>query len=93
MFFGLHIEWLIRITLEGFFRLIIGYERHSRSKEAGVRTHTIVALASAMLMILSKYGFGDAQHFDAARIAAQIVSGIGFLGAGIIFVRHDTIKV
>lgn len=85
-------EYILRITLATILGAIIGYERHSRSKEAGVRTHAIVALGSAMLMLLSKYGFSDVAHFDGARIAAQVVSGIGFLGAGIIFVRHDTIQ-
>ncbi len=89
---NLEYELLIRLLLATFFGAIIGYERHSRSKEAGIRTHMIVALGSATIMILSKYGFQDAKDFDAARLAAQVVSGIGFLGAGIIFVRHDTIQ-
>ena len=87
-----HVEWIFRIVLSGFLGAIIGYERHNKSKEAGVRTHAIVALGSCLMMILSKYGFADAEHFDAARVAAQVVSGIGFLGAGIIFVRHDTVQ-
>ena len=85
-------EWIIRIICSVFIGFVIGYERHSHSKEAGVRTHTIVALASCLLMIISRDGFPDSEKFDAARIAAQVVSGVGFLGAGIIFVRHDTIQ-
>lgn len=92
LFMDFQIEWIIRIALATFFGAIIGYERHSRSKEAGIRTHMIVALGSAVFMILSKYGFSDMTSYDSARIAAQVVSGIGFLGAGIIFVRHDTIQ-
>ncbi|MBR0419542.1 MAG: MgtC/SapB family protein [Erysipelotrichaceae bacterium] len=71
---------------------LIGFERHSRSKEAGVRTHAIVAMASCLLMLVSKYGFVDAARNDPARIAAQVVSGISFLGAGIIFVQKGSIQ-
>ena len=68
----------------------IGYERKNRSKMAGVRTHAIVACGAALLMIVSKYAFGG-NTGDATRIAAQIVSGIGFLGAGMILVNKRTI--
>ena len=88
----MELEWLLRILFSAVIGGVIGYERHNRAKEAGVRTHSIVALASAMMMIISKYGFMDAADFDAARIAAQIITGISFLGAGIIFVRNDTIQ-
>lgn len=86
------IIWIFRILFAGFLGSFVGYERHSKSKEAGVKTHTIVALASALMMILSKYGFGDALDFDASRIASQVVTGIGFLGTGIIFVKNDTVQ-
>jgi putative Mg2+ transporter-C (MgtC) family protein len=85
-------EWLFRILLASGLGCFIGYERYSRSKEAGVRTHSIVCLAAAMMMIVSKYGFSDSAEFDAARVAAQIITGIGFLGAGIIFVKNDTVQ-
>lgn len=62
----------------------IGVERTLRQKEAGIRTHIIVALGSALIMVVSKYGFADIPDFDPARLAAQVVSGISFLGAGII---------
>ena len=88
----IQLELILRIVLATFFGSIIGYERHSRSKEAGIRTHMIVALGSAVIMVLSKYGFKDVTHFDAARLAAQVVSGIGFLVVCIIFVRHDTVQ-
>ena len=68
----------------------IGYERKLRYKEAGIRTHTIVCAGSALIMVVSKYGFGDTQA-DAARVAAQIVAGIGFLGAGIIVYRKHEV--
>lgn len=77
---------LIVATLCGFG---IGFERKTRSKEAGIRTHAIVALAAALMMLISKYGFPESDVRDSARIAAQVVSGIGFLGAGIIFYRRD----
>lgn len=77
---------LVVATLCGF---AIGFERKTRSKEAGIRTHAIVALAAALMMVISKYGFPETPGRDAARIAAQVVSGIGFLGAGIIFYRRD----
>ena len=84
-------EWLFRILCAGFLGLLIGYERHNRSKEAGIRTHAIVALSSALIMVVSKYGFVDAGMSDPARLAAQVVSGIGFLGAGIIFIKNDSV--
>ncbi|MEO3809458.1 MgtC/SapB family protein [Sphaerisporangium sp. B11E5] len=74
----------------------IGLEREIRQKAAGLRTHTLVGFASALIMIVSKYGFYDVlgPHvtLDPSRVAAQIVSGIGFLGAGLIFVRRDAVK-
>lgn len=66
---------------------IIGSERENKNKLAGTRTHTLVCLGACLAMIVSKYGFYDVKHFDAARVAAQIVSGVGFLGAGVIFVK------
>ncbi len=77
---------LVVATICGF---IIGFERKTRSKEAGIRTHAIVALAAALMMLISKYAFADTRTGDSARVAAQVVSGIGFLGAGIIFYRRD----
>lgn len=75
----------------------IGIERTYRQKEAGIRTHIIVALGSALIMIISKYGFfdvvgyADRLNIDGARLAAQVVTGISFLGAGII-VYKGTVK-
>lgn len=80
-------EAIFRILLASFCRGIIGYERTSKYKGAGLRTHIIVAMASGLLMVVSKYGFTDLGQHDGSRIAAQIVSGVGFLGAGVIFVK------
>ena len=82
---------LISVLVAVGLGFAIGYERKLRFKEAGIRTHTIVCAGSALIMVVSKYGF-DAEHYaDASRIAAQIVSGIGFLGAGIIVYRQHEI--
>ncbi|MCC2844199.1 MgtC/SapB family protein [[Clostridium] innocuum] len=85
-------EFLVRILLAGICGGIIGYERKSRNKEAGIRTHLIVASGAALIMIVSKYGFSDILGdkgiaLDPSRIAAQIVTGVGFLGAGMIFIH------
>ena len=100
----------MKMILDFFLRMIvscacgfaIGAERASRFKEAGIRTHVLVALTACGLMILSKYGFADLlasqndamgiRGADPARIAAQIVSGVGFLGAGVIFKTGNSIK-
>lgn len=70
----------------------IGYERKARNKQAGVKTHIIVALTSALMMILSKEAFLDTPSYDTSRVAAQIVSGISFIGGGIIFTRDKKIS-
>ena len=80
----LALELTIRLVSAGFIGAIIGYEREFRGKGAGVRTHVLVALGSCLFMIISMYGFADAERFDAARIAAGVVGGLGFLGGGII---------
>lgn len=83
-----------RLVIAGVFGTIIGLDREYREKEAGFRTHFLVALGSALLMIVSQYGFFDVLKqpgvsLDPSRVAAQVVSGIGFIGAGtIIFNRH-----
>jgi putative Mg2+ transporter-C (MgtC) family protein len=75
----------------------VGLERELRQRAAGLRTHALVGLASALIMLVSKYGFSDVIGYshvvlDPSRIAAQIVSGIGFIGGGIIFVRRDVVR-
>lgn len=91
------LEFFFRILIAGICGGLIGYERNNRLKEAGIRTHLIVALAAALIMVVSKYGFSDVTTLkgvalDPSRIAAQIVTGVGFLGAGMIFVRNQTIS-
>src|ERR1700685_3737768 len=75
----------------------IGLEREIRQKHAGLRTHTLVGVGAALFMLISKYGFTDVLEpgvvvLDPSRVAAQIVSGVGFLGAGLIFVRRDSVR-
>lgn len=93
-----HLHYVFRIFFACVCGVVIGYERKNRAKEAGLRTHCIVACASALMMVLSKYAFYDTEGFpglrgaDSSRIASQVVSGVGFLGAGMIFVQKNTIK-
>lgn len=74
----------------------IGLEREWRQKSAGLRTHTLVGLGAALFLIISKYGFSDVLGprvvLDPSRVAAQIVTGIGFIGGGLIFVRGDAVR-
>lgn len=91
----LALEFILRLFLAAFLGGIIGLERNYRAKEAGFRTHFLVALGSALFMIVSQYGYGSQVEYmgnlrwDASRIASQVVTGIGFIGAGtIIFQKH-----
>ena len=86
------VEYLVRIFVAACLGLLIGSERKNRNKSAGIRTHVIVALGAALIMVVSKYGFMDVEKADAARVAAQVGSGIGFLGAGVIFVRNNLVN-
>lgn len=90
-------SYIIRMFVACFCGAIIGLERSRRQKDAGIRTHMIVALGSALIMIVSKYGFLDMLQYeglraDASRIASNVVTGVGFLGAGVIFVKDVSIK-
>ena len=94
-----NLEFLIRLLLSAGLGALVGLERSKRQKEAGVRTHCIIACTSALFMILSKYAFVDTaigadglRGADPARIAAQVVSGISFLGAGVIFKNGNSIR-
>lgn len=98
-----NIDFMVRIMLACLCGACIGFERSKRFKEAGIRTHIIVCCASALIMLVSKYGFADltsstgevfngTRGADPARIAAQVVSGISFLGAGVIFKNGNTVK-
>jgi putative Mg2+ transporter-C (MgtC) family protein len=75
---------------------LIGLEREIRQKAAGLRTLTIVGFASALFMLISKYGFSDVSgpgiSQDPSRVAAQVVSGLGFIGGGLVFVRRDSVR-
>lgn len=100
----LQIEWvgpstvteIVLLLLAFVLSAVVGIERHRQVKSAGLRTHTLVGVGSAVFTLVSAYGFstvmGDAVTLDPSRIAAQIVSGIGFLGAGVIFVRQNVVS-
>lgn len=93
--------YFLRVAVAAICGIAIGYERKNRAKEAGIRTHCIVACAAALMMIVSKYGFYDlieqsvlkeaGVKLDPSRVASSIVSGVGFLGAGMIFVQKHTV--
>lgn len=90
-------EYILRMLLAAFLGCLIGLERSRRQKDAGIRTHMMVALGSALTMIISKYAFFDVVCFDginldASRIAANVTTGVSFLGAGVIFVKNISIK-
>lgn len=100
-----HSFWADFFTLEGYtlrmlaafiLCLALGVERQSRQKDAGIKTHVLVGMGSCIFTLVSAHGFGAIPGLaggpDPARIAAQIVSGIGFLGAGVIFVNNDTVR-
>ena len=79
----------MRLALAGVLGGVIGAEREYRGKVAGTRTHLLVALGSALMLLVSRYGFADPG--DSGRVAAQIVSGIGFIGAGAIMVDRQSV--
>jgi putative Mg2+ transporter-C (MgtC) family protein len=88
---------LAELTLALALSSLIGLEREFKMKSAGLRTHTLVGVAAALIMLVSKYGFGDIISryeivLDPSRVAAQIVSGIGFIGGGLIFVQRDVVR-
>lgn len=92
-------EWnfAVRLLVAGVLGAVIGLEREYRAKEAGYRTHFLVSLGSALMMIVSKYGFADiladaGVGLDPSRIAAQVVSGIGFIGAGTIIIQRQFVR-
>lgn len=92
-------EWrlLAPLGLAVVLCTLIGLERELAAKSAGLRTHTLVGVGSAAFMLISKYGFTDLLAspdiaLDPSRVAAQIVSGIGFIGGGLIFVRRDAVR-
>ena len=91
------LEFILRIFIAGLLGGAIGLEREYRAKEAGFRTHFLVGLGSGLFMILSAHGFSDvvineATRHDVSRIAAQVVSGIGFIGAGCIIFQKRAVR-
>lgn len=92
-------EYIVNITVAAFLGGLIGLEREYRSKEAGFRTHFLVGLGASLFMVLSLHGFDNYQpaggaiiQRDPARLAAQVVSGIGFIGGGIIIFQKNVVK-
>lgn len=90
-------DFALRLFIAGAMGVLIGLEREYRAKEAGYRTHFLVALGSALMMIVSQYGFmevlkTDLIRLDPSRIAAQVVSGIGFIGAGTIILQKQIVR-
>jgi putative Mg2+ transporter-C (MgtC) family protein len=92
-----HWEMYIRLTLSAIFGFMIGLERTSRSKPAGIKTYTFVTVASTLLTLVSihtveRYSIPGHTMMDPMRLAAQVVSGLGFLGAGLIIQRGRSVK-
>ncbi|MGJ3808149.1 MgtC/SapB family protein [Lactiplantibacillus argentoratensis] len=91
------LEWVLRLFVAAICGGAVGYERKVRLKTAGIRTHMLVAVGAALFMIISKYGFFDlTSHttdisLDPSRVAAQVVTGIGFIGAGAIMTINHKI--
>lgn len=90
-------DFTLRLFVAGVMGVLIGLEREYRAKEAGFRTHFLVALGSALMMIVSQYGFMDVVErdlvrLDPSRVAAQVVSGIGFIGAGTIILQKQIVR-
>ncbi len=94
------IDCILRLVVASVCGALIGFERTRRQKEAGIRTHIIVAIGATLMMIVSKYGFFDivsfshngSNAFSGDRVAANIITGVSFLGAGMIFFRGSSIK-
>lgn len=90
-------EQAAELVLAFVLSALIGLEREFRQKSAGLRTHTLVGLSAALFMLISKYGFTDILAanrvvLDPSRVAAQVVSGIGFIGGGLIFVQRSNVR-
>ena len=91
-------DMLIRLSLASLFGALIGLERERKNRTAGMRTHMMVCVGSSLIMLVSAYGFSDVlgtEHMalDPSRIAAQVISGIGFIGAGtILFLKQGAIR-
>ena len=89
--------FILRLVVAALLGAVIGLDREYRAKDAGFRTHFLVALGSALFMVISQYGFtdmlqGGAVSLDPSRIAAQVVTGIGFIGAGTIILQKKIVR-
>ena len=87
-------DFILRLFVAGILGAVVGLDREYRAKEAGYRTHFLVSLGSALIMVVSQYGFQDvilenSVSLDPSRVAAQVVSGIGFIGAGTIIIQKQ----
>jgi putative Mg2+ transporter-C (MgtC) family protein len=94
---GQSLKQFVELGMAFMLSAVIGLEREIRHKSAGLRTYTIIGTAAALFLLVSKYGFtdvliNDRVVLDPSRVAAQIFSGIGFIGAGLIFVREDKVN-
>jgi len=91
-----HFDTLLRLFMAAALGSVIGFERERLLWAAGIRTHMLVCVGACLFMIVSYYGFGPALGpnvvLDPSRVAAQVVSGIGFLGAGAILARGEIVK-
>lgn len=90
-------DFILRLLIAGILGAVIGLDREYRAKEAGYRTHFLVSLGSALIMIVSQYGFQQiiqesGVSLDPSRVAAQVVSGIGFIGAGTIIIQKQFVR-
>ncbi|MFE4196854.1 MgtC/SapB family protein [Paenarthrobacter sp. NPDC056912] len=100
MIFSAETQWwqmCLALAVALLLSTAIGFERQSKNKSAGMRTHAMVGLGAALFMVVSKYGFSDVLmvdlvRLDPSRLAAQVVSGIGFIGAGLVFVRRNQVR-
>lgn len=93
----LNFDFIFRLLIAGILGAVIGLDREYRAKEAGYRTHFLVSLGSALIMIVSQYGFQEiikesSVTLDPSRVAAQVVSGIGFIGAGTIIFQKQIVR-
>ena len=92
-----NLDILIRLVVAAVLGGAIGFERERNSWAAGLRTHMLVSAGACLTMIVSSFGFSDIAHqpnvvLDPSRVAAQVVSGIGFLGAGAILLRGEVVR-
>ena len=87
-------DWtlIIRLVVACLLAFVIGLDREYRAKDAGLKTHFLVSLGSALFMIISRYGFDNSTQVDFSRVAAQVVSGIGFIGAGTIIFQKQIVR-